>query len=158
MTEGRTEEAIKEKLEGRFGTNLSNWIVQRTRRMYVELPREALVEVVQFAKEELGFDHLSTITGLDAGEHLELIYHLFAKGLLLLNLKTKLPLSDPKVRTITHLFPGAEPYERELEDMLGATVEGLPPGRHYPLPEDFPPGQHPLRKSWKVSDAYPQEV
>jgi NADH:ubiquinone oxidoreductase subunit C len=158
MTEGRTEEAIKEKLEGRFGTNLSNWIMQRTRRMYVEVPREALVEVVDFAKGELGFDHLSTITGSDAGEHLELIYHLFAKGLLLLNLKTKLPLSDPKVRTITHLFPGAEPYERELEDMLGATVEGLPPGRHYPLPEDFPPGQHPLRKSWKVSDAYPQEV
>ncbi len=157
MTEGRTEEVIKEKLEGRFGTNLSNWTIQRKGRLYVELPREVLVEVVQFAKEELGFDHLSTITGLDAGEHLELIYHLFAKGMLL-NLKTKLPLSDPKVKTITQLFPGAEPYERELEDMLGATVEGLPPGRHYPLPEDFPPGQHPLRKGWKVSDAYPQEV
>jgi membrane-bound hydrogenase subunit beta len=157
MVEGRTEEAIKEKLDVRFGTNLSNWTIQRKGRIYVETPREALVEVVQFAKEELGFDHLSTVTGLDAGEHLELIYHLFTKGMLL-NLKTKLPLSDPKVKTITQLFPGAEPYERELEDMLGATVEGLPPGRHYPLPEDFPPGQHPLRKGWKVSDAYPQEV
>jgi len=157
MMEGHTEEAIKEKLEVRFGTNLSNWTIQRKGRIYVEMPREALVEVVQFAKEELGFDHLSTVTGLDAGEHLELIYHLFTKGMLL-NLKTKLPLSDPKVKTITQLFPGAEPYERELEDMLGATVEGLPPGRHYPLPEDFPPGQHPLRKGWKVSDAYPQEV
>jgi membrane-bound hydrogenase subunit beta len=157
MTEGQTEEAIRAKLEAHFGALLSNWTVQRPRRMYVDVPREALVEVVQFAKEELGFGHLSTITGLDAGEHLELIYHLFGSGELL-NLKTKLPLSDPKVRTITQLFPGAEPYERELEDMLGATVEGLPPGRHYPLPEDWPSGQHPLRKSWKISDAYPQEV
>ena len=157
MTEGQTEEAIRAKLEAHFGASLSNWTVQRPRRLYVDVPREVLVEVVQFAKEELGFGHLSTITGLDAGEHLELIYHLMGSGELL-NVKTKLPLPDPKVRTITHLFPGAEPYERELEDMLGVTVEGLPPGRHYPLPEDFPPGQHPLRKSWKVSDAYPQEV
>ena len=71
MTEGQTEEAIRAKLEAHFGASLSNWTVQRPRRLYVDVPREVLVEVVQFAKEELGFGHLSTITGLDAGEHLE---------------------------------------------------------------------------------------
>jgi NADH:ubiquinone oxidoreductase subunit C len=153
----RTEEEIKEILEKRFGTILSNWVIQRKRRIYVDVPRENLVEVVDFARRELGFDHLGTITGLDGGEYLEFLYHLSNQGLLL-SLRTKAPVSDPRVQTILHLFPGAEPYERELEDMLGAKVEGLPPGRHYPLPDDWPQGQHPLKKNWKVSDAYPAEV
>lgn len=157
MTGARTEENIKEALESRFGNLLTNWTLQRKRRLYVEVPREHLVELVEFARRELGFDHLCTITGLDGGESLEFIYHLSSQGILL-NLRTRVPISDPRVDTITHLFPGAEPYERELEDMLGAKVEGLPPGRRYPLPDDWPQGQHPLRKGWKVSDAYPQEV
>ena len=157
MSNKRTEEEIKEVLERRFGDLLSHWVIQRKGRIYVEVPRERLVEVVDFARKELGFDHLSTITGLDGGEYLEFLYHLSYQGMLL-NLRTKVPVSDPTVQTIVHLFPGAEPYERELEDMLGAKVEGLPPGRHYPLPDDWPQGQHPLRKSWKVSDAYPGEA
>ena len=154
---GRTEESIKEALEKRFGTLLSNWVIQRKRRIYVDVPRESLVMVVDFARKELGCDHLVTITGLDAGESLEFIYHLFLQGPIL-SLKVKVPLSDPRVQTITPMFLGAEPYERELEDMLGAKVEGLAPGRHYPLPDDWPQGQHPLRKGWKASDVYPEEV
>ena len=157
MTERRTEEDIREALEKRFGALLSNWVIQRKRRMYVEVPRENLVEVVDFVQKELGCDHLGTITGLDVGESLEFIYHLSSQGLIL-SLKVKVPLSDPRVQTITPMFPGAEPYERELEDILWAKVEGLAPGRHYPLPDDWPQGQHPLRKGWKASDVYPEEV
>jgi Ni,Fe-hydrogenase III component G len=153
----RTEEEVKEILEKRFGDRLSNWVIQRKRRIYVDVPPESLVEAVEFAQKELGFDHLATITGMDGGEYLEFLYHLSYQGMLL-NIRTKVPVSEPKVRTISHLFPGAEPYERELEDMLGARVEGLPPGRRYPLPDDWPHGQHPLRKSWKLSDAYPEEA
>jgi len=47
------------------------------------------------------------------------------------------------------IFPGAVSYEKELEDMFGIKVEGLPPGRRYPLPDDFPTDQYPLRKDWK---------
>ena len=55
------------------------------------------------------------------------------------------------------MFPGAEPYERELADMFGIKIDGLKPGRRYPLPDDFPADQHPLRKDWKVGDVYPEE-
>ena len=30
-------------------------------------------------------------------------------------------------------------------------VQGLPPGNRYPLPDDWPQGQYPLRKDWNVS-------
>ena len=35
--------------------------------------------------------------------------------------------------------------------MLGIKVEGLVPGRRYPLPDDWPKGQYPLRKDWDQS-------
>jgi Ni,Fe-hydrogenase III component G len=47
------------------------------------------------------------------------------------------------------LFVGAEIYERELVDLLGVKVEGLPSGNRYPLMDDWPKDQFPLRKDWK---------
>jgi len=34
--------------------------------------------------------------------------------------------------------------------MLGVQIEGLPPGKRYPLPDNWPAGQYPLRKDWKT--------
>jgi len=34
-------------------------------------------------------------------------------------------------------------------DLFGAKVEGLPEGPRYPLPDDWPKNQFPLRKDWK---------
>jgi membrane-bound hydrogenase subunit beta len=36
--------------------------------------------------------------------------------------------------------------------MFGIEVEGVPPGRRYPLPDDWPEGQYPLRKDWKQEE------
>jgi NADH:ubiquinone oxidoreductase subunit C len=143
------EEQTKKKLEERFGADLTNFVVARPRRMFVDVPREKLVDVARFVRQDLGMTHLSTITGLDAGnDQLELLYHFATKGLCL-TLKVKLPVSDPKVSTITGVYLNAESYERETMDLLGTKVEGLPPGRRYPLPDEWPEGDHPLRKNWK---------
>ncbi len=151
-----SEEDVKAKLEKRFNLPAEKTVIPRKRRMFVEIPRENLAEAAAFARNDLGFTHLSVITGLDSGENLEFLYHLFGNGIVL-TLRTKAPVSDPKVPTVIGVFPGAESYERELEDLLGAKVEGLPPGRRYPLPEGWPQGQHPLRKNWKKTDVFPEE-
>ena len=52
-------------------------------------------------------------------------------------------------KTVISYFPDAEIYEREVVDLFGVTIEGLPPGNSYPLPDDWPKGQYPLRKDWK---------
>jgi Ni,Fe-hydrogenase III component G len=47
------------------------------------------------------------------------------------------------------VIPGAILYERELQDMFGIVVEGLPDPRPLLLCDDWPAGEHPLRKDWK---------
>ena len=98
---------------------------------------------------ELDFKRICMITGLDEGENFSFIYHMATFSGLELDLKTYTPKSSPKIKSIMDVFPGAELYERELVDMFGVTVEGLPAGNRYPLPDDWPRGQYPMRKDWK---------
>jgi Ni,Fe-hydrogenase III component G len=81
---------------------------------------------------------------------LSFIYHLAQDTGILLNIKISVPKASPVLMTVSGYFPGAEIYEREVVDLLGAKVEGLPPGNRYPLIDDWPAGQYPLRKDWQA--------
>ena len=118
-------------------------------RIWAEAPQSCFREVLNHAFTAQGFSHLCTITGLDQGETLVFIYHMARPDGIVLCLKTSVPKSAAVIRTVSDIFPGGVLYERELVDLLGAQVEGLPPGKRYPLPDDWPAGQHPLRKDWK---------
>ncbi|HAH32553.1 MAG TPA: proton-conducting membrane transporter [Elusimicrobia bacterium] len=150
MSEFAKEEELKKLLEDKFGTGISAINIQRIRRVWLEAAPEKLVEILEFLKAA-GFDHISTITGFDEGENLGAFYHATDTHILA-TIKVKTPLSSPKLPTITGIFPGAISYERELEDLLGIKIEGLPPGRRYPLDDEFPKDQYPLRKTWKTAD------
>ena len=121
----------------------------RPRRCFADVPRERLREVLAHAIGELAFDSLCAITGLDEGESLAAIYHLSGPHGIVLSLTVRVPKTAPVLQSVTDLFPGCADYERELDDLLGFVIEGLPPGRRYPLPDDFPRDQKPLRKDFK---------
>ena len=140
---------IKQDLLARFPYLFDKIRVQRARRIYAEIDYVNFVEVLEYAMQKLDFKFLCTITGLDEGERLSFIYHLAAQSGIILNLKTSIPKENPVLKTVIGYFRGAEIYEREIADLLGAKVEGLPHGKRYPLPDDWPPDQYPLRKDWK---------
>jgi Ni,Fe-hydrogenase III component G len=144
------EETLRQELVSRFPALADKSRIQRDRRLWVEVPYADFRGVFDHAVLSQEFSHLCTITGLDEGENLSFVYHLARPDGIVLCLKTSVPKSAPAVKTISDRFPGGMIYERELEDMFGAKVEGLPPGRNYPLPEGWPAGQHPLRKEWKT--------
>jgi len=121
----------------------------RQRRITLEVDRSRLIELLNFSCSELKFNILCTITGLDVGDDLQFIYHIANKEGIVMNVKANAPKTDPVISTVLGIYNGATFYERELEDLLGAKVEGLPEGRHYPLPDNWPKGQYPLRKDWK---------
>jgi Ni,Fe-hydrogenase III component G len=143
------EERITRELSSSFPFLEGKVAVRRERRIQAEVELPRFREVFDKAVGDLGFCILCIITGLDEGEHLGFLYHLAREDGVVLSLRTKTPKSDPTIRTITDRFPAAHIYERELVDLLGAKVEGLPPGERYPLPEDWPEGEYPLRKDWK---------
>jgi Ni,Fe-hydrogenase III component G len=147
------EENIKRQLIERFGCLSDKITVPRIRRIFAVVPAADFAEAFDYAVSKLGFVILDTITGLDEGATLGFIYHLARENGIVLNLHISVPKEKPVIKTIMPYFPAAEDYERELVDLLGAQVEGLPPGNRYPLPDDWPANQYPLRKDWKPAGA-----
>jgi Ni,Fe-hydrogenase III component G len=100
-------------------------------------------EIVRHLVEVLGITHLSTITGQEIEQGIELLYHFWhGAGL---TLRTLLPLEGPKLATVTDLIPGAAFYEREIVEMLGVTFDGLVDPARLFLPDDWD-GPPPLRQ------------
>lgn len=144
------EERIQEELLKRFSFLEGKIRLQRARRIFADVPCDDFTAALEYASRELKFQILLTITGLDEGENLGFIYHLAREDGITLNLKISVKKDGPSIRTVTPYFPGAEIYERELVDLLGARIEGLREGKRYPLPDDWPEGQYPLRKDWNT--------
>src|ERR1035437_10180678 len=124
--------------------------VQRARRVFASAPSGDFFRVFNHAVGPMGFTILCTITGLDQGQTLGAIYHLARPSGVTLSLLTSVPKDNPVLQTISHIFPAADLAERELIDLFGMRVEGLPPGNRYPLPDGWPNGQFPLRKDWNA--------
>lgn len=155
MSDLEKEEKLKGIIAEKMGAAASDITVQRKNRLWLEVKPESLLELLAFLKG-MGYSHIATITGMDLGESLAAFYHLTDTHMII-TIRAKTPRTAPGLPTTAGLFPGTDGYERELEDMFGIKIAGLKPGRRYPLPDDFPAGQHPLRKDWKVGDVYPEE-
>ncbi len=143
------ENGVLERLSARFGVDAEQAAV-KTRRIYLKVSSEIFMEALKYLRNEVGFDQLCAITGLDTGDHFEFLYHIAEPGGILMTLEYETPREDPVViPTVLPVYNGATFYERELEGLLGVKVEGLPEGRQYPLPDNWPAGEYPQRKDWK---------
>jgi Ni,Fe-hydrogenase III component G len=128
------------------------------------LPAQLPAAVAALTDARWGY--LSAITGLDlpagapkagepAGESsVEALYH-FCEGDAVATLRVTVPYGAATIPSICHLIPSATLYERELGEMFGVTVAGTPDPNHLLLPDDWPAGVYPLRKSFtgKIADA-----
>ena len=147
------EENIVQELVKKFPFMQDKAKVQRARRIVAEAPAEGFEEVFAYAQRNLKFSILCTITGLDEGQTLGFIYHMARTDGITFSLKFYVPKDRPMIRSVLKYFPNSDIYERELIDLLGAEVEGLPEGNRYPLPGDWPKDEHPLRKNWAPKSA-----
>ena len=94
----------------------------------------------------MGIWHLSTISGQDKGDGLEVMYHFwFGRRL---TLRCELPYEDPHLASLCDLIPGAAFYEREVAEMIGVTMDGHPDPRLFLLPDDWEGGA-PLRRDYQ---------
>ncbi|MCB4792249.1 MAG: NADH-quinone oxidoreductase subunit C [Elusimicrobia bacterium] len=143
------EQDIQKQFMNKFDFLEGKFKIVKNKRIFLDVPIDKFWKVMGYAVKIDQFPLLCTITGLDQGDTIGLVYHLAANDGMMLNIETSIPKNNPVIRTITDIYPSATLYERELEDLLGVKVEGLPAGRRYPLPDDWPIGDHPLLKDWK---------
>jgi len=125
--------------------------IQRPERIWVKVPYADFRKFLDFTVGELKINSFCMLTGLDDKENFSFIYHLGDDSALMLNIETSVPKTAPVIKTVTDLFPAAELQERELTDLLGVEIDGLDKSRRYPLPDDWPAGEYPLRKDWDES-------
>ncbi|MEF3280793.1 MAG: NADH-quinone oxidoreductase subunit C [Elusimicrobiota bacterium] len=150
MTEMIKEEEILKDLKEKFSDKIENAIISRKNRIWLEVKGEEAIELMKYLKNR-GYYHLSTITGFDEGEKLGAIYHI-TDHKTIINIRLRTSKSNPHLKSVLGVYPVATSYERELEDLFGIKIDGLPQGRNYPLPDGFPKGVHPLRKEVKLDE------
>jgi len=144
------ENEIVEKLKDFLKESLLDTAIPRRRRIFVYIKKDALGEAVEYLMKELKFTHLSTISGVDLGEKIEVIYHFSREGSIMLSAKLAVSKKRPNVLTITDLIPGAVLYEREVHDLFGVNFRGHPDLSPLMLPEKWPEGVYPLRKEYQL--------
>ncbi|HTK05828.1 MAG TPA: NADH-quinone oxidoreductase subunit C [Ktedonobacteraceae bacterium] len=113
----------------------------------LEVAAENLVAVCRFLRDQLSFDLLSCISGVDMLDHLETVYHLRSttRGQLL-QLKVRIANENPEVDSVVSVWPTANWLERETYDMYGIRFAGHPDLRRMLLDDDFE--GYPLLKSF----------
>ncbi len=122
----------------------------RWNRVKVTVKIEKLREAILRAQSILNCDHVVQISAADNGKSLELIYHLTGPHRMVVALAIDIPRDKPEVPTTSDLLPPAGIYERQIHDLLGITFRGHPALKRIILNEDWPEGEYPLRKDWKM--------
>lgn len=143
--DGRIRSARIERIEHRLKK------ASHVRRVWFTIEKKELKNAVRHLCKITEHPHFSVISGYEIGRYLELIYHFSMNyasdlGEIMISMKVRLPKDDPVLPTITDLIPGALISEREIQEMLGVRIKGIPDGRRVFLHPDFPKGVYPWRR------------
>ncbi len=144
------DRALRTRLEARFGDVLTGPIRQRHDETEIRIGPGDATATLQALHDEPGlrFVVLSDLAGVDTGDVMQVVYHLWSDttGDWLRVVVDGLPRDDPRTPSVTFLWQGAEWMEREAYDMFGIVFEGnrdlrriyMPPGyTSFPLRKDF---------------------
>lgn len=119
----------------------------------VEIGPEHIVEALRRVKDDLKFERLSTVTGVDRypeEPRFEVVYHLQSiAGKQRLRLKARLSGQNPEIESACGVYRSANWYERETFDLYGVRFLNHPNLTRIMLPDDWE--GHPLRKDVPVT-------
>jgi F420H2:quinone oxidoreductase subunit B/C len=120
----------------------------------LSVPSDKVVEACIGVSSLPGWYHLSTISGVDLGQDIAILYH-FWQGRRFIQVRTQVPKSAPRLKSITGDLAAGVLYEAEIQDLLGVAFEGNPYlGKKLLLPDIYPPdAPPPLRK-----DSDPEKI
>ena len=135
-----------EELTG-LAVKLGGSVTTHVKTVELNVPPDKVLEACKSVSSMPGLYHLSTVTGLDLGEEIGILYQ-FWQGRGFVVVRTVVPKTDARLQSISGSLPSATFYEAEIQDLLGVSFEGNPYlGKRLLLPDDYPAeAPPPLRK------------
>ena len=157
------EKGISDKIVEKFGDAVKVGFVKKD-RVRINVGRENVHAVAEFIRDELNYDHVESVSGVDYPQdnEIEVVYHIgsytdssLARQILVLATRAQretnpIPGQDAtKLPTLRDIFYSVEFHEREVFEMFGVFFEGHPDNRRLLLPEDWA-DLPPLRKDFAI--------
>lgn len=145
------DQLVVSKLSNRFGNAIESHEILGD-MLCLTVKKESIPDIMQFFldDQELQYNFLTTLCGMHypQNDQLGVVYHVqsFINNHRI-RIKTVTELNDPKIPTITTIWPAANWMERETYDFFGIQFEGHPNLKRilnmdemtdFPLRKEFP--------------------
>lgn len=137
---------VAEKIE----TTEENLVIHANPSQIKEIAKILIMQGARFV-------HLTAIDFINQRNQIELNYFfsLIKDGMNVI-VKTPLEQSELSISSISEVIPAVIWAERECNDLFGIKFEGHPDPRRLVLPDNWPEGVHPLRKSFSYNTKPPE--
>lgn len=136
-------EQLAAELREEFGADAVVATSYHREQACVQIDPKRLVQVLTHLRdqESHGYTFLASVHGVDylpeeprLGVHYELLN---MRRVERVRVVVRLGIEDPKVASVTPMFPTADFQEREVYDFFGVIFEGHPDLRRILMPEDY---------------------
>lgn len=148
------DRSLKTRLQAALGERLTGPIRQRHDQTEIRIQPADAIEVIRTLHDDPQFEFvvIADLCGVDTGDTMQVVYHLWSNKTpdWLRVIAEGMPRENPRIASITGLWPGAEWMEREAYDMFGIVFEGNRDLRRIYMPPDYQ--SHPLRKDFYLPD------
>jgi NADH-quinone oxidoreductase subunit C len=148
------DQTLKARLEARLEGYLRVPIYQRNDETEIRIDPGAVPDVLRIVHDalDLRFEILADLAGVDTGEVMQVVYHLWSPMSTdwLRIVADGISRDDPRAPSATFMWQGAEWLEREAYDMYGIVFEGNRDLRRIFMPPEYT--SFPLRKDFLLPD------
>jgi NADH-quinone oxidoreductase subunit C len=148
------DRSLKARLEARLADHLAGPVRQRHDQTEIRIRPADLLDVMRTLHDDPDFEFviIADLAGVDTGTTMQVVYHLWSAKTpdWLRIIAEGMPREDPRIPSLTGLWPGAEWMERETYDMFGIIFEGNRDLRRIYMPPDY--ASFPLRKDFYLPD------
>ena len=116
----------------------------------IDVPASNIVRICDFLRVDRGYVLLADLTCFDQypiEPRFQVVYHLYRlKDHQFLRVKAAVPGDNPRIATVSGVWPAAGWHEREVFDLFGVIFEGHADLRRIVMPDTWL--GHPLRKDY----------
>jgi NADH-quinone oxidoreductase subunit C len=146
---------IFERLKKTFGDAIIELKDEAPSDPFIVVATDKIFDIGLFLRDDdnMLFDYLTCLSGMDYGANLGVVYHLYSiKHKHKIVIKVLVTREDPTLPTVERVWRSADWHEREAYDMYGFNFEG-----HHNLIRILCPYDwegYPLRKDYETPEYY----